>query len=101
MPRLQASRLSHSEEVSLKRLAAGTHYLISSTHLELFKKLALIERRGTTWKLTPLGLQQLQAIPKAARIWSADPLAVLERMVSKQHALRQHRGLVHERKMQR
>jgi hypothetical protein len=91
MPRLRASRLNHSEEVSLRRLAAGTpHFSVSSDHLEQFKKLTLIESRGATWKLTPLGLQQLRAMPKAARILSADPLAMLERMVTKR-ALRQHR----------
>jgi hypothetical protein len=72
----QASRLSQSEQVSLKQLAAGTpHSSISSGHLELFKKPTLIERRGSSWILTPLGLQQLQANSKAAGISSADPLA--------------------------
>ena len=51
----------------------------------------LIERQGPNWKLTPLGLQQLQRMPKAARITSADPLALLERMVPKQQAPREHR----------
>jgi hypothetical protein len=98
MQRLKASRLSQTEAVSLKRLAAGApHSSISSDHFGRFRKLMLIERHGSTWKLTPLGLHQLQGVPNAARMTSADPLALLENMVTKQHALRQHRGLVRER----
>lgn len=57
----------------------------------------LIEKHGSSWKLTPLGLHQLQGGPKANGMTSADPLALLEHMVTKQHAVRQHRGLVRER----
>jgi len=102
MPRLQASHLSHTEEASLKRLAAGApHSSIPSDHLARLKKLMLAERHGSTWRLTPLGLQQLQGMPKAVRITSVDPLALLESIVTKQHALREHRGLVRERKAPR
>jgi hypothetical protein len=99
---VRASHLSHPEEVSLKRLAAGAPpSSISSGHLARFQKLMLIERHGSTWKLTPLGLRQLQGMPKAARITSADPLALLESMVTKEHALREHRELVRERQAAR
>jgi hypothetical protein len=102
MQHLPASRLSHTEEVSLKRLAAGApNYSISSDHLSRLQKLMLIERRGRTWILTPLGLKQLEGIPRAARITSADPLALLESIVAKQPALQQHRGLVRERQAAR
>jgi hypothetical protein len=98
MQRLQASRLTSAEEVALKRLAAGApHSSISSDHFDQFKKLVLIERHGATWKLTPLGLHQLQAMPKAARIMLADPLALLESLVAKHRALRDHRGMVRGR----
>jgi hypothetical protein len=98
MQSLQAPGLSHDEKVSLKRLAVGTqHASIPSKHLELFKKLTLIESRGATWKLTPLGLRQLRGMPKPARITSADPLALLETMMTMYLALRQHRTLVRER----
>jgi hypothetical protein len=92
------SRFSQTEAVSLKRLAAGApHSSISSDHFDRFRKLMLIESHGSTWKLTPLGLRHLQSVPKAARITSADPLALLESMVFKHHALRQHGRLVRER----
>jgi hypothetical protein len=61
----------------------------------------LIEWQGAAWKLTPLGLRQLQGTPKAAPITSADPLALLESMVTKEHALREHRELVRERQAAR
>jgi hypothetical protein len=90
--------LSNAEAVSLKRIAAGaSHSTVPSDHFAHFRKLMLINKHGTTWKLTPLGIHQLQALPKAARILSTDPLALLESMVTKQHALQQHRGLVRER----
>jgi hypothetical protein len=57
----------------------------------------LIERQGPAWKLTPLGLRQLQGTSKPAHITSADPLALLESMITKKHALREHRELVRER----
>jgi hypothetical protein len=102
MQELKASCLSQTEVVSLKRLAAGApHSSISSDHFGHFRKLMLIERRGSTWILTPLGLHQLTGMPKAARMASADPLALLEGMVAKQHALQQHRGLVREREAAR
>jgi hypothetical protein len=84
--------------VSLKRLFDwAPHSAISSDHFGRFRKLMLIERHGSTWRLTPLGLHQLKNMPKAARMAPADPLALLEKMISKQHALQQHRGLVRER----
>jgi len=102
MQESKASRLSHTEAVSLRRIAAGApHSSISSDHFGHFRKLMLIERHGSTWQLTPLGLQQLKGMPKAARIASADPLALLESMVAKQQALQQHRGLVRERQASR
>ncbi len=102
MRRVQAPDLSHAEEVSLKRLAAGApHSSISSDHFARFKKLMLIEVHGPGWKLTPLGLRQLQGTPKAAHITSADPLALLESMVPKETALREHRKLVRERQAAR
>jgi hypothetical protein len=102
MQELKASRLSQTEAVSLKQLAAGAPYSsISSEHIGHFRKRMLIERHGPTWKLTPLGLLELKGMPKAARIASADPLALLENMVTKQHALQQHRGLVRERQAAR
>jgi hypothetical protein len=89
------SGLSQTEVVSLKRLAAGApHSSISSDHFGRFRKLMLIQRHGSAWKLTPVGLHQLQDAPKAARITSANPLALLESTVTKQQTLRQHRGLV-------
>ena len=94
----KTSGLTLTEAVSLKRLAGGApHSSISPDHFGRFRRLMLIERRGSTWKLTPLEVHQLQDLPKAARITSADPLATLENMMTKQHALRQHRGLVRER----
>ena len=38
----------------------------------------LVERHGSTWKLTPLGLHQLEGMPKATRMVSADPLELVE-----------------------
>lgn len=94
----KASVLSQTEAVSLKRLAAGApHLSIPSDHFGRFRRLMLIERRGSIWRLTPLGMRQLQDLPKPARITPADPLALLETMVTKQ----QHRGLVRERQIAR
>ena len=102
MQRLAASRLSEAETASLKRLAAGApHSSIPSDHFNRFKTLMLIESRGSTWNLTPLGLHQLQGARNAVRMTSADPLALLETMVTKQHALQQHRGLVRGRQAPR
>ena len=102
MQEFKASRLSQTEAVSLKRIAAGaSHSSVPSDHFGHFRKLMLIERHGSAWKLTPLGLHQLQGMPKAARLTSADPLALLESMVTKQHALQQHRELVRERQAAR
>jgi hypothetical protein len=102
MQKLKASRLSQTEAVSLKQLAAGApHSPISSEHIGHFRKRMLIERRGSSWKLTPLGLHQLKGMPNATRITSAGPLVLLESMVSKQHALQQHRGLVRKRQAAR
>ena len=102
MQELKASRLSQTEAVSLKQLAAGApHSSISSEHIGHFRKRMLIERHGPSWKLTPLGLHELKGMPKAARIASTDPLALLESMVTKQHALQQHRELVRERQAAR
>jgi hypothetical protein len=42
-----------------------------------------------------------QGTPKAARIASADPLALLESMLTKETALREHRKLVRERQATR
>ena len=56
MQELKASRLSQTEAVSLKQIAAGApHSSISSDHFGHFRKLMLIERHGSAWKLTPLG----------------------------------------------
>jgi hypothetical protein len=102
MQQLQASCLSQTEAVSLRRLSAGaSHSSISSDHFGHFRKLMMIERHGSTWKLTPLGLDQLKGMPKPARMSSAEPLALLEGTVAKQHALQQHRGLVRERQAAR
>ena len=99
---LKAFCLSQTEAVSLKQLAAGApQSSIPSEHIGHFRKLMLIERHGPTWQLTPLGLHHLKAMPKAARIASADPLALLESMVAKQQALQQHRGLVRKRQAPR
>ena len=98
MQELKASRLSQTEAVSLKQLAAGApHSSISSEHIGHFSKRMLIERHGSSWKLTPLGVHHLKGMANPARMTSADPLALLESMVSKQQALQQHRGLVRER----
>lgn len=102
MQKLKAPRLSQTEAMSLKKLAAGApHSSISSEHFGRFRKLVLIESHGSTWKLTPLGQHQLQGAPKAAQMTSADSLALLENMVSKQHALRLHRGLIRARQAAR
>jgi hypothetical protein len=98
MQRFKVVRLSPSEETSLKRLDAGApHSSISSVHFDRFKKLMLIERHGLAWKLTPLGLHQLQGIPKPVPITRADPLALLESIVTKHHAVREHRELARAR----
>jgi hypothetical protein len=102
MQALKASCLSRTEAVSLKQLAAGApQSSISAEHIDHLRKRMLIERHGPTWELTPLGLQLLKGMPKAAPIASADPLALLETMVAKQQALQQHRGLVRERRATR
>ena len=102
MQELKASCLSQAEAVSLERLSAGaSHSSISSDHFGHFRKRMLIERHGSTWRLTPLGVHQLKGIPRAARVAPADPLALLESKVTSQHALQQHRGLVRERQAAR
>jgi hypothetical protein len=98
MQELKESCLSPAEAVSLRRLSAGAALSsIPSDHLAHFGKRMLVERHGPTLRLTPLGVHQLKAMPKAVRLAAADPLALLESKVAGQHALQHHRGLVRER----
>jgi hypothetical protein len=116
--------LTSPEEVALRQLA-GQSISIAPDLARRLVRLAMAERYRDGWRLTPFGLRRYQALPKsplqgkktppvidnildqaiplarAGGITSADPLASLESMVTKQHALREHRALVRERRAAR
>jgi hypothetical protein len=116
--------LTSLEELALRQLA-GQSISIAPDLAGRLVRLAMAERYRDGWRLTPFGLRRYQALPKsplqgrktppvidnilnqaiplarAAGIASADPLASLESMVTKQHALREHRALVRERQAAR
>ena len=123
MPAL-VSFLTSLEELALRQLG-GQSISIAPDSARRLVRLAMAERYRDGWRLTSLGLRHYQALRKpplqerktppvidnilnraiplarAAGITSAGPLAPLESMVTKQHALREHRGLVRERQAAR
>ena len=56
--------LSPNEEVTLRRIALDAVVAHSSDDIRRLVSLKLIEANGQTWKLTPLGRQRYQALPR-------------------------------------
>jgi hypothetical protein len=80
------SRLGLDEEVALRRVALGFGHGVASDHLRRLKELRLIEADKTSWRLTPLGQQRFDSLPRAAKSGShrtPDAIAMmLAKMVS-------------------
>jgi hypothetical protein len=60
-------RLGPDEEVALRRVALGFGHGVASDHLRRLKDLRLIKADKTSWRLTALGQQRFEALPRAAR----------------------------------
>jgi hypothetical protein len=61
------SRLGLDEEVALRRVALGFGHGVASDHLRRLKELRLIEADKTSWRLTALGQQRFDSLPRAAK----------------------------------
>jgi hypothetical protein len=61
------SQLSPDEEVALRRVALGFSHGVASDHLRRLKDLHLIEADKTSWRLTALGQQRFDSLPRAAK----------------------------------
>ena len=61
------SRLGPGEEVALRRVALGFSRGVASDHLRRLKDLLLIEADKTSWRLTALGQQRFDSLPRAAK----------------------------------
>ena len=61
------SRLGPDEEVALRRVALGFSHGVASDHLRRLKDLHLIEADKTSWRLTALGQQRFESLPRAAK----------------------------------
>jgi hypothetical protein len=60
------SRLRPDEEVALRRVALGFSGGVASDLLRRLKDLRLIKSDKTSWRLTALGQQRFDSLPRAA-----------------------------------
>ena len=61
------SRLGPDEEVALRRVALGFSHGVASDHLRRLRDLRLIIADKTSWRLTALGQQRFDSLPRAAK----------------------------------
>ena len=64
------AQLSPNEEVALRRVALGFSHGVASDHIRRLKDLHLIEADKTSWRLTALGQQRFNSLPRAAKLAS-------------------------------
>ena len=63
-------QLSPDEEVALRRVALGFSHGVASDHTRRLKDLHLIEADKSSWRLTALGQQRFNSLPRAAKLAS-------------------------------
>jgi predicted transcriptional regulator len=76
--------LSSNEEVTLRRVAVGstsTHKL-AAEHLKRLEQLKLIEAAMGGYRLTPLGRQRYNALPRAAGLATDGSPGAIEQILS-------------------
>ena len=81
--------LSPNEEIALRRVALGFGLGVASDHIRRLKDLHLIEADETSWRLTALGQQRYESLPRAAMLASdikTDPIATMLSKFTKQQA---------------
>ena len=61
------AQLGPTEEVALRRVALGFGHGVASGHIRRLKDLHLIEEDKTSWRLTALGQQRFDSLPRAAK----------------------------------
>ncbi len=102
MQELKASRLSQTEAVSLKQLAAGApQSSISSEHIRPFQETDADREARTNLESDAARSPRAEGHAQGRADSVYRSLALLESMVTKQHALQQRRGLVRERQAAR
>ena len=77
------SRLGPDEEVALRRVALGFSHGVASDHLRRLKDLRLIKADKTSWRLTALGQQRFEALPRAAKAASPGTPDVIAMMLAR------------------
>ena len=68
------AQLSPHEETTLRRVALGFGDAAPSMHIKQLEKLALIERRRSEWRLTPLGEKRYEQLERPAKLSRDDGL---------------------------
>ena len=75
--------LSAHEEVTLRRIAMGTSQKLPAQHLKRLEQLKLIVSNGGCYRLTPLGRQRYNGLPRAAALASDGSPEAIEQILSK------------------
>jgi hypothetical protein len=68
--------LTADEEVGLRRVALGFGRGVAPDQIRRLRDHRLIEADKTSWRLTPLGQQRFEALPRVARLASDGPDAI-------------------------
>jgi hypothetical protein len=77
------AQLSPNEEVALRRVALGFSHAVAANHIRRLKDLHLIEEDRTSWRLTALGQQRYESLPRAASLASDGTPDAFATMLSK------------------
>jgi hypothetical protein len=77
------AQLSPNEEVALRRVALGFSHALAADHIRRLKDLHLIEEDKTSWRLTALGQQRYESLPRAANLASDGTPDAVATMLSK------------------
>jgi Mn-dependent DtxR family transcriptional regulator len=76
--------LSADEEVTLRQVAMGSTQKLPALHLKRLEQLKLIvSERGGGYRLTPLGRQRYNGLPRAAALASDGSPEEIEQILSK------------------
>jgi hypothetical protein len=82
-------QLSPDEEVALRRVALGFSHGVASDHIRRLKDLHLIEADKTSWRLTALGQQRFNSLPRAAKLASDGAPDAIAMMLARLAKLRE------------
>jgi hypothetical protein len=76
--------LSSNEEITLRRLAIGStsQHKLPAEHLKRLERLKLIEVSRSGYRLTPLGRQRYDALPRPAGLAIDGSPRAIEQMLS-------------------